>query len=144
MIDKTNFDLQDFLPYALNRAAEVSSRDFQQIYKDRYGMLRTEWRVLFHLGRYGPMTAKAICDRATIHKTKASRAVAALGDKRYLTRETQSGDRRHETLRLTRRGEDVFADLDRAAREYDAKLAARFTPEEQMILRRCLATIAGR
>ena len=144
MTDKTNFDLQDFLPYALNRAAEVSSRDFQQIYKDRYGMLRTEWRVLFHLGRYGPMTAKAICDRATVHKTKVSRAVAALGDKRYLTRKTQSVDRRHETLQLTRRGEDVFADLDRAAREYDAKLAARFTPEEQVILRRCLAAIAGR
>ena len=72
------FDLKDFLPYLLNQAAEEASLGFQVLYKERYGMLRTEWRVLFHLGRYGDMTAKEICDRARTHKTKVSRAVAAL------------------------------------------------------------------
>ena len=141
MSDPSSFDLEDFLPYALNRAAEVSSRDFQRIYKDKYGMLRTEWRVLFHLGRYGEMTAKTICDRADIHKTKVSRAVAALEAKSLLNRRTQPQDRRHETLCLTPRGHRVFADLNEAARAYDARLAARFTREEQDILRRCLRTI---
>ena len=65
-----DFDLQDFLPYLLNQAAETSSLAFQQVYKGRYGMLRTEWRVLFHLGRYGRMTAKEIGQRAKTHKTK--------------------------------------------------------------------------
>lgn len=142
MPNPSDFDLEDFLPYALNRAAEVSSRDFQKIYKEKYGMLRTEWRVLFHLGRYGDMTAKAICDRADIHKTKVSRAVAALQAKSLLTRRTQPQDRRHETLCLTPRGQQVFEDLNTAARSYDARLAARFTPDEQVILRRCLRTIA--
>jgi len=56
MSQKDAFDLQDFLPYLLNQAADASSLGFQKYYKDRYGMLRTEWRVLFHLGRYGAMT----------------------------------------------------------------------------------------
>ena len=39
-----NFELTHFLPYLLNQAAEASSLAFQRTYKDRYGMLRTEWR----------------------------------------------------------------------------------------------------
>ena len=50
MENSDTFDLQLFLPYLLNQAAEESSLSFQRVYKDRYGMLRTEWRVLFHLG----------------------------------------------------------------------------------------------
>ena len=81
------FDLSDFLPYLLNQAAEASSLEFQQLYKDRYGILRTEWRVLFHLGIYGRMTAREICDRTAMHKTKISRAVQKLADRRFLTRD---------------------------------------------------------
>ena len=35
------FDLWQFLPYLLNQAAEASSLEFQQVYKERYGLLRT-------------------------------------------------------------------------------------------------------
>ncbi|MGJ8555905.1 MAG: MarR family winged helix-turn-helix transcriptional regulator, partial [Sulfitobacter geojensis] len=34
---QSDFELQNFLPYLLNQAAEVSSLTFQQFYKDRYG-----------------------------------------------------------------------------------------------------------
>ena len=115
-----DFDLQDFLPYLMNQAAEALSLDFQRHYKGKYGMLRTEWRVLFHLGRYGEMTAKDICDRARMHKTKVSRAVAALEAKRYLTRTRQEEDRRSETLRLTQAGTRVFRDLYEEAARFDA------------------------
>ena len=87
MTSTTDLDLRLFLPYLLNQAAEASSLDFQRVYKDKYGLLRTEWRVLFHLGCYGPMTATDIGRRARLHKTKISRAVSALQTKRYLTRE---------------------------------------------------------
>jgi DNA-binding MarR family transcriptional regulator len=137
-----DFDLSQFLPYALNQAAEATSVGFQTHYRQRYGMLRTEWRVLFHLGRYGPMTAKELCDRASLHKTKVSRAVHALEQKRFITRTPQERDRRNETLALTRRGQEVFADLYKAARKYDADLSSHFTAQEREILDRCLARIA--
>ncbi|MFL3647262.1 MAG: hypothetical protein ACJ04O_12475, partial [Cellvibrionales bacterium] len=60
MSDSNNFDLQAFLPYLLNQAAEASSLSFQRVYQERYGMLRGEWRVLFHLGIFGQMTARDI------------------------------------------------------------------------------------
>lgn len=138
-----DFDLRQFLPYVLNRAAEVTSIGFQQHYRDKYGMLRTEWRVLFHLGRYGGMTAKEICARAGLHKTKVSRAVRALEQKRFLKRTPQEQDRRLETLSLSPQGRAVYADLSAAARTYDEALAAQFTKAERDVLDRCLARLAG-
>lgn len=137
-----DFDLGRFLPYALNQAAEATSMGFQKFYRQRYGMLRTEWRVLFHLGRYGQMTAKEICARASLHKTKVSRAVQALEQKRYLERSPQPQDRRHETLSLTRQGQVVYADLYQTAKSYDAALAEHFTAQERAVLARCLEKLA--
>ncbi len=142
MTKMADFDLKDFLPYLLNQAAEASSVEFQGYYKSKYGMLRTEWRVVFHLGRYDHMTAKEICDRARIHKTKVSRAVAELEKKGLLIRRRVDKDRRHEDLVLTPYGREVFDDLYGAARDFDRKLVKDMTKEEQQLLRKCLARIA--
>ena len=124
------FNLQDFLPYLLNRAAEKASRDFQAIYKNEYGMLRTEWRVVFHLGQYGPMTARDICTKGGLHKTKVSRAVAALETKRYLKRQQSERDRREEVLSLTSSGESVFRKLEMRALEYQKRIAENLSQKE--------------
>ncbi|MCX7560262.1 MarR family winged helix-turn-helix transcriptional regulator [Sulfitobacter sp. F26204] len=124
------FQLESFLPYLLNQAAEAVSADFKQSYRDRYGMLRTEWRVLFHLGVYGQMTAKGICEKATIHKTKISRAVTALEKKRYITKKVASHDRRIEHLNLTDLGEEVFFNLRKSAEEYETKVTEDLDDEE--------------
>lgn len=143
MTQDTPFDLNDFLPYLLNRAAEATSLDFQKHYKARYGMLRTEWRVLFHLGRYGEMTAKDITQRADIHKTKVSRAVAALEAKRFLKRKPVEEDRRHERLSLTPTGRAAFENLLAAAQTFDADLESRFSAADMATLRSCLIRIAN-
>ena len=118
-------DLSDFLPFLLFQAAETTSRGFQQRYRSRYGMLRTEWRVLFHLGQTGPQTAKQICERAALHKTKVSRAVRALEQKRYLSRDAHPSDRRSEILALTRLGQTVMRDLSNEADTFDSNLEAK-------------------
>ena len=111
--------LSDFLPFLLFQAAELTSRQFQSHYQSRYGMLRTEWRVMFHLGRDGSQTAKQICNRASLHKTKVSRAVKALEEKRFLFRQTVTHDRRSELLCLTKQGQATFAKLTVVATEFD-------------------------
>ncbi len=136
------FDLRTFLPYVLDRAAEETSSGFQRVYKRRHGMLRTEWRVLVHLGRYGAMTATAIGQAARIHKTEISRAVRALGERRLLSRSAVAGDRRQERLDLTPSGVGVYRELAEEAVEYDRALAALFTPEEAEVLRGCLLRLA--
>lgn len=137
------FDLQNFLPYLLNQAAEESSLDFQKVYRDRYGMLRTEWRVLFHLGIYGRMTAKEIGTRSKMHKTKISRAVAKLAERRFLTRARDGEDRRLEYLELTAAGKAAYRDLRAVAQDYDARLTARFSAGETELFKQMLRRLAG-
>jgi len=142
MTKKDDFDLQEFLPYLLNQAAEESSLAFQQIYKGRYGMLRTEWRVLFHLGMYGPLTAKDVGARAKVHKTKISRAVQKLADRRFLTRTRDDLDRRSERLALTAAGQAAYRDLRAVAQDHDARMVAQFTPPEAELLKQMLKRLA--
>ena len=134
MVDTEEFALELFLPYLLNRAAEESSLAFQRFYQDRYGMLRNEWRVLFHLGIFGQMTARDIGIRAKIHKTKISRAVQKLSDKRYLKRRRDNDDRRRESLALTSSGRTVYRELRKTAERYQRELSAGFSPEEFALL----------
>ncbi|MBE1285834.1 MAG: MarR family transcriptional regulator [Rhodobacteraceae bacterium] len=143
MSEKDDFALREFLPFLLNQAAEESSLSFQKVYRDRYGMLRTEWRVLFHLGNYGEMTAKEISKRAMIHKTKISRAVQKLSEKRFVSRLRDENDRRSEHLSLTPAGEVAYRDLREVAEDYDRKLSAQFTKEETVLLRKMLSRLAG-
>ena len=143
MIEKDDFSPQDFLPFLLNRAAEECSLEFQGEYKNRYGMLRTEWRVLFHLGVHGSLTAKEIGVRAKIHKTKISRAVAKLAERRFVTRDRDEKDRRTEHLALTSAGEMAYRDLRSVAKVYDDKLTSQFSEDETDLLRRLLKKLSG-
>ncbi len=136
-----DFELPKFLPYLLNQAAEAASGAFQAHYRERYGMLRTEWRVLFHLGCYGDLSAKDICQRARIHKTKVSRAVRALETKRFLKRAPTEADRRVERLALTPQGRRAFEDLSTAAADYEARLTQDFDERDVLMLRRMLLAL---
>lgn len=119
-----DFDLETFLPYLLNQAAEMTSRSFQAVYRDLHGMTRTQWRVMANLGKFGSMTARDICAISHIEKTKVSRAVTALESDGFLVRTPSEDDRRAEFLSLTPSGLDVYRSLGQRAREYDAELRA--------------------
>lgn len=116
------FDLEEFLPYLLNQAAEATSHGFQLLYRDRYGFTRTQWRVLANLGKFGTMTARDICAISQIEKTKVSRAVAALEQARILSRTPSKSDRRTEVLSLTLKGREIFAELGELAVGFDRRL----------------------
>ncbi|WP_284165146.1 MarR family winged helix-turn-helix transcriptional regulator [Frigidibacter sp. SD6-1] len=121
----SHFDLDLFLPYLLNQAAEAVSREFQAIYRERHGMTRTQWRVMANLGRFGAMTARDICAASHEEKTRVSRAVAALEVAGFLARLPSDRDGRAEILSLTAKGLAVFADLGQQALSYDAGLRAQ-------------------
>ena len=137
-----DFDPSSFLPYLLNQAAEASSQEFQTVYKNRYGMLRTEWRVLFHVGGYGRMTATEIGAKASIHKTKISRAVHRLEARRFLKRQRNVTDKRFEFLELTTTGQKAYRDLRTEAARHDKALVERFSPQEVDLLRDMLRRLS--
>ena len=106
-----DFKLETFLPYRLNQAAEQVSQRFAAQYRARYRMTRPEWRALAALGTYGRMTATEIGANSSMHKTKVSRAVRALEEKRWLKRSEDAEDRRIEHLELTAAGKRIYGEM---------------------------------
>jgi DNA-binding MarR family transcriptional regulator len=135
---KDVFDLSSFLPYVLNQAAEATSRSFQPFYAGKYGMTRTQWRVIANIGKFGSMTAKQICDISHLEKSKVSRAIAAMEADSLLMREESSDDRRAEVLTLTSKGKQRFRQLGEEAVRFDTNLRHQLGPEAATHLVRAL------
>lgn len=116
------FDLETFLPYRLHQAAERTSQQFQKHYRDTYGMNRTEWRVLLHVGSYGPVSATQIARRSRLDKAVISRAIFKLEQDGLIERRHRPNDRRGHDLALTDRGARVFERLREMAAAFNAEL----------------------
>jgi DNA-binding MarR family transcriptional regulator len=123
--------LEQFLPYRLNRLAEAVSREFAKTYRDRHGLTRPEWRAFATLGQYGSMTATAIGAHSAMHKTKVSRAVAALEERRWLTRTPDPADRRIEHLALTKAGLSAYREMVPLAKAFEQALLGKLSVKER-------------
>ena len=117
--------LKAYLPYRLNYLAEMTSEATRPIYRKRHGLTRPEWRVLVNLAEVDSLTATELCARVPLHKTKVSRALAALEARGWTTRETDAQDRRVAHARLTGRGRQAF---DRIRPEMEAATEALLAP----------------
>lgn len=136
-----DFRLETFLPYRLNQAAERVSQRFAAQYRARYRMTRPEWRTLAALGTYGRMTATEIGVNSSMHKTKVSRAVRALEEKRWLKRSENADDRRIEHLALTAAGRRIYDEMIELARTYEAELARLLGEDDLARLEAGLAAV---
>ena len=135
---KPALELEKFLPYRLNVAAEAVSRALSRLYAERHGIGIPEWRVVATLGQYARMTAKEIGAHSRMHKTKVSRAVAALEDKDLVRREPNEDDRREEFVTLTPRGRHVYDDLAPRALAFEQALDRAIGDQERRRLDRLL------
>lgn len=119
------FALESFLPYRLMRIAECVSQDFAVIYREKYGLSRSEWRCLATIGQFGSITAKAIAAHSAMDKTKVSRAVAELERRGWLRRSTDPEDRRAENLALTANGLRAYRSIVPLAEDFERALCAQ-------------------
>ncbi len=136
-----NLQLDQFLPYRLNRAAAAASRQLSMIYKRKYGLTVPEWRTLATLAEFGEMTAKQIGAHSAMHKTKVSRAVTSLDERRWLKRKRDDIDRRSETLQLTAQGMQGFRKLEPEMLGYETGLLDRLTVSERNAMLQGLAVL---
>ncbi|WP_349361009.1 MarR family transcriptional regulator [Stappia sp.] len=127
-------ELESFLPYRLNVLAETVSQGLAGVYRRRYGIAVPEWRILATLGQFGTMTAKDIGLHSRMHKTKVSRAAAALESRRLIVRNANAADLRESFLELTRQGRDIYEALVPEARDFVEALLGGLTEGERATL----------
>ncbi len=133
--------IDSFFPYRLARIADAFSLEIQRVYKNMYGINRPEWRVLASLADIGPTTATHICKHSTQHKTKVSRAVYALEQRRWLKRETLPEDRRNELLSLTKAGQAAYAELVGPILQAEDQILSRLSSQERETLDRAITAL---
>jgi DNA-binding MarR family transcriptional regulator len=126
--------LEAFLPYRLNRIAAAVSQDFRSVYGPHHDLTIPEWRVLATLGQFEEMSAKEIGQHSSMHKTKVSRAVRALEERRWLKRRESEEDRREEILTLTALGRRVYGDIVPKAVAFERRILDEFGPQAMPLL----------
>lgn len=133
--------LESFLPYRINRLADTVSRSLSQVYRSRYGIAIAEWRVIATLSQFDRITAREIGERSQMHKTKVSRAVAALADRGLVAKAGNPRDKRQAILSLTEAGKSLFRELEPAALAFSDRLEARLSPDDRAALERILTAL---
>jgi DNA-binding MarR family transcriptional regulator len=126
--------LEQFLPYRLNRIASAVSLDFRSVYGPHHDLTIPEWRVLATLGQFEEISAKAIGQHSSMHKTKVSRAVRALEERRWLRRRESEEDRREEILTLTPLGQKIYRDIVPKAVAFERRILDELGPEATPLL----------
>ncbi|MFN3955032.1 MAG: MarR family winged helix-turn-helix transcriptional regulator [Pararhodobacter sp.] len=86
----------------------MTSEQTREIYRRRHGLTRPEWRVLVNLAEVPSLTASELCARVPLHKTKVSRALAALEARGWVVRRPDAQDRRISHAVLTLKGRRAF------------------------------------
>lgn len=136
--------LDDFLPHQLNVLSSLVSQALARVYGERYGIGIPEWRVMVALGEYGVMTGKAIGARTHMHKTKVSRAVAELEQRRFLARRANRDDLRESFLSLTPTGRAVYEELAPRALEFTHRLSEVVPPGDRAAFERAMKQLTER
>ena len=136
--------LEQFLPYQLNVVASLTSQALSRVYARRYGIGVPEWRVLVTLGQYGVMTGKAIGAHTHMHKTKVSRAVAFLEQRKLVVRRANREDMREAFLSLTAAGRAMYQELAPHALEFAQRLTEILTPADAEAFSRALKQLTAR
>jgi DNA-binding MarR family transcriptional regulator len=135
--------LIDYLPYRLNWLAEMTSEHTRPIYRRRHELTRPEWRVLVNLAEAGSLTASDLCALVPLHKTKVSRALAALEGRGWVERQVDDRDRRIQHARLTARGKRAFATIWPQMTAATEALLAPLSAEDRAEIDRALARLEG-
>src|SRR6202162_3193901 len=136
--------LEKFLPYQLNVVASLVSLALSRVYARRYGIGVPEWRVLVTLGQYGVMTGKAIGAHTHMHKTKVSRAVALMEQRKLLVRRANRADMRESFLSLTAAGRTMYEEVAPHALDFTRRLTEILTPADREAFNRALKQLTER
>lgn len=135
-----------------NDEARISAvRAFNRFYTRQLGLLGqrllespfslSEARVLYELSRRDSVAAKEIGAELDLDPGYLSRIVQKFADEGLISRKPLPEDRRQQQLKLTAKGRQAFARLDRSSQEEVARTLRRMSEGEQRRLTAAMATV---
>lgn len=133
--------LRDFLPYRLVVLADSISRSLSDLYEDKFGLTRQEWRILAALADNGPITSVDASRYTTLEPMAVSRASSLLEQKGYITREEAPSDRRIKIFRSTCEGTAVYRRIMPLAMDRERYLTQHLSHAERACLEQAVTKL---
>ena len=137
-------ELSRFFPYRMAVLAEVVSQSLAQVYSERFGLTRDEWRVLAALAEYGTAKTTDVIDSATLDKMRVSRAVARMESAGLLERLANPDDGRSWLLKLKPAGRSLFHKIVPVVQAREAFLLEALSSQEREVLDRAMDKLRDR
>lgn len=123
--------LERYLPYRLSILSNRVSGIVAEIYKNKFVLSVTEWRIMAVLGESPEISADEVSAKTQIEKSILSRAISRLLNRSLIRRGIDGNDRRRSILALTDTGLSVYDDIVPIAYDYEQMLLECFDEQER-------------
>jgi DNA-binding MarR family transcriptional regulator len=137
-------DLNSFFPYRVARLAEAVSQSVAQVYRERFGLSRDEWRVLAALAGAAWVKTNQVIESSTLEKMQVSRAVTRMERDDLLQRKPDPEDGRGWLLRLTPKGRALYEKIVPMVQARENFLLEALDPADRAALDRAISAVQER
>ncbi len=132
--DQPLLDLPQFFPYQFSILAGQISDYIAQIYKQKYGLSKFEWRVIATIGQHRQISAKDICLFTQLDKMQASRAISKLTTSGAVAQQISMRDRRTNLLQLTDSGGRMYVEIMPLVKQQEQRMLSGLSSTERQQL----------
>lgn len=134
-------DLDDYLPYLVNRVGTVIADQFGAEALAPHGLSIAMWRVMAVLASAGRQRQIDLADLTSTDASTLSRLVTRLVQLGIVTRTRSTSSNREVAVKLSAKGDALVGRLIPIARQYENTAIAGLPPQELAVLKRCLRRV---
>jgi DNA-binding MarR family transcriptional regulator len=120
--------------FKLVRLVNLTARPFVENLSRSHALSLNEWRTMVVLASHPGVAAREVADYTGLDKMSVSRAIAALGQHRRVTKTPDPSDARRVQLRLNAAGRKLFETIGQRAGAREAQLFSGLSNTEQVRL----------
>lgn len=132
-------DFKDYVPAHLTYLANKISSGASAIYRPRFGVGITEWRIMALLAGESWVSPRKVSEVTGLDKGAVSRSIQSLKEGGHVEVRPDQYDRRSQSLALTAKGLALHDRMVQLARKREQRLLTGFTAEERALLRQFLS-----
>jgi len=137
-VRQPRLNLDDYLPYLVNRVGVALALHFGKDALARYGLSIEMWRVLVVLSNNGRQRQVDLGGLTSIDASTLSRMVTRLARLGFVIRRRSVSDNREVEVALTAKGRSALRRLIPVARRYEAIAATGISGAELAAVKRAL------
>ena len=129
-----SLDLSLYIPAALTTLASIVSASASAIYRPKFGVGITDWRIMAVLGSTPWISAAQICEETGIDKGAVSRSLVSMQSIKVIEMVADPSDQRRQFVALTKTGLKLHDRIARLALQREDEFLEGFSAQERRTL----------